>query len=135
MCDSGINFYGLKIWGSPWTRHFTGMNPHCMAFTVDEEQLREKWALIPEDTDILITHSPPHSILDKCRHGHVGSVSLFGQLKYRIRPKLHVFGHIHEGYGQIEVFPGYNNQMVKHINASHVNDVYDPVNPPITLEI
>src|SRR5260370_12302474 len=46
----------IKVWGSPWTKTFEGMNPKCKAFTCDtEEELAEKWKLIPEDTDILIT--------------------------------------------------------------------------------
>ena len=65
LCDSGTEFEGLKIWGSPWTLKFPGMNPHCMAFTCDtEEELAEKWALIPSDTNILITHGPSWGLHD-----------------------------------------------------------------------
>lgn len=140
LCDSGTEFEGLKIWGSPWTKTFPGMNPHCKAFTVDtEDELADKYEYIPHDIDILITHSPPFGVgdgIDKLHDGslfHVGSKSLFGWFKYVIRPKLHVFGHIHEGYGQYEVFLGYNDTMVKSINASHVNEKYQPVNPPIRI--
>lgn len=140
LCDSGTEFEGLKIWGSPWTRTFEGMNPHCKAFTVDtEEELAEKWALIPQDTAILITHSPPHGILDKVKRytkdGRkeecVGSKSL-RRIVGSVKPKLWVCGHIHEGYGV------YKDQTLKgveyHIvNASHVNEVYDPVNKPVRV--
>lgn len=140
LCDSGTEFEGLKIWGSPWTLRFEGMNPNCMAFTCEtEEELAEKWAMIPQDTDILVTHAPAYGILDQVedmRSNKIeskGSKSLYGYLKYAFRPKLHVFGHIHEGYGLIESFPGYNNNMVKSINASHVNERYEPVNKPIRI--
>ncbi len=135
LCDSGTEFEGLKIWGSPWTKTFHGMNPHCKAFTVDtEDELANKFEKIPHDTDILITHSPPYSILDKVKAGYnVGSCFLYDWLKYIERPKLHVFGHIHEAYGQIEVFPGYNDAMVKSVNASHVNEHYQPINKPIRI--
>src|SRR5690606_22101282 len=81
LCDSGTEFEGLKIWGSPWTKTFLNMNPHCKAFTCDtEEELAEKWDLIPANIDILITHSPPYSILDEINSTddmiHVGSESL-----------------------------------------------------------
>lgn len=140
LCDSGTTFDGLKIWGSPWTQKFADMNPSCMAFTCDtEEELAEKWALIPEDVDILITHGPPIGILDQITywHGgikHVGSESLHELLyKEKIKPKLHVFGHIHEGYGKVDYLMDIPH--AKFINASHVNEQYKPVNKPIRIEI
>jgi Icc-related predicted phosphoesterase len=91
LCDSGTEFEGLKIWGSPWTSTFEGMNPHCMAFTCDsEENLEIKWARIPDDIDILITHSPPYGILDGIpikydgTMFHVGSPSLREHVMARI---------------------------------------------------
>jgi predicted phosphodiesterase len=147
LCDSGTEFEGLKIWGSPWTTKFKGMNPHCMAFTVDtDEELAEKWALIPDDVDILITHCPPYGILDKVhRKGkhvktlnnlndedlHCGSRSLRAYTlsgnKFKNK-KLHIFGHIHEGGGKV-----IDMISCKFINASHVNERYKPVNKPIRV--
>lgn len=130
LCDSGTEFEGLKIWGSPWTLNFPGMNPHCKAFTVDtEEELAEKWKLIPEDTDILITHSPPYGILDKTIDGiEAGSSSMhdvFCAPNKNYLFKLHVFGHIHEAYGK--------SNLGKRVNASLVNEYYQPVNKPIRV--
>lgn len=135
LCDSGTEFEGLKIWGSPWTKTFRGMNPKCKAFTVDtEDELMDRLEKIPHDTDILITHSPAYSILDKVESGFcVGSPYLYNWFKYCGRPKLHVFGHIHEAYGQEERFPGYNDTMVKSVNCSHVNERYQPVNKPVRI--
>lgn len=140
LCDSGTEFDGLKIWGSPWTKNFKGQNPHCKAFGVDtEEELAVKWDLIPEDTDILVTHSPPLGILDTVQHDRnfgrrVGSESLHNVLYTRkIKPKLHVFGHIHGSYGHIPLMddmPG-----CQFVNASHVNEYYEPVNKPIRIEL
>jgi|SRR5215207_4145555 len=116
------------------------MNPHCKAFTIDtEEELDDKWALIPRNTDILITHSPPFDFLDKTIDGRaVGSLSLLdfiGQYK----PRLHVFGHIHEAYGKEKVFFGRRNFGNKYgvtmVNASHVNERYQPVNKPIRIKL
>lgn len=139
LCDSGTEFEGLKIWGSPWTLRFPGMNPKAMAFTVDtEEELAEKWALIPDDTDILVTHCPPKDVLDELMEEgyHAGSVALENVVK-RIRPRLHVFGHIHEAYGkdfyQFERFCGTGE--IVFVNASHVNERYEPVNKPIRIEL
>lgn len=133
LCDSGTEFQGLKIWGSPWTKTFEGMNPHCMAFTMDtEEELAEKWAMIPDDIDILVTHSPPMYARDyttikdsKIIPGY-GSYSLSVRVG-RLKPMLHVFGHIHESYGTDK------NSATMFINASHVNEHYKPVNQPIRV--
>lgn len=151
LCDSGTEFEGLKIWGSPWTLRFPGMNPHCMAFTVDtEEELAEKWALIPDDVDILVTHGPPMSILDWNSYGHnCGSASLTYRATCLPNLKLFAFGHIHEAYGQytkedliefsqqnIKIFGPPKCKSMPHIvNASHVNEHYEPVNKPIRIKI
>lgn len=137
LCDSGTEFEGLKIWGSPWTAYFPGMNPHCMAFTMHygcdtDDWLDEKWQMIPDDTDILITHSPPYGILDKTKYGkHVGSKSLVLKIgNMECPPKLWVWGHIHESYG--EDLP-VRQKPCKMINASLVNEHYEPVNKPIRV--
>ncbi len=144
LCDSGTEFEGLKIWGSPWTKTFEGMNPHCKAFTVDsEDDLEKKWKNMPYDVDILITHSPPFGVLDQVVKGdrfieghqcdkfeNVGSLHLYLLLKYALRPRLHVFGHIHEGYGQEQRFTNCIS-----VNASHVNERYQSVNKLIRIEL
>jgi Icc-related predicted phosphoesterase len=141
LCDSGTEFDGLKIWGSPWTRSFEGMNPACKAFTLDtEEELAEKWALIPDDIDILVTHSPPSNVLDEVgrftKSGiiqvNVGSSSL-GYKLCTIQPKLHVFGHVHEHGEKTEKVPMNSEDTLICVNASHVNEHYKPVNPPIRV--
>ncbi len=132
LCDSGTEYEGLKIWGSPWTKTFEGMNPNCKAFTVDTEaELDSKFFLIPEDTDILITHGPPYGMKDftvdkKC----VGSQALQMQLRNRLSPKLLVFGHIHEDYGR--AMTGLIDGC-EVINCSHVNEKYQPVNKCIRI--
>lgn len=141
LCDSGTEFEGLKIWGSPWTKTFPGINPHCKAFTLDtEEELAHKWALIPEDTDILITHSPLLGTLDLTATGDcVGSLSLAVRIG-EVNPKLHVFGHIHECGGKVSDgrgligLPGYFDvNTTIFVNASHVDERYEPVNKPIRI--
>lgn len=131
--DSGCEYEGIKIWGSPWTAWFDGINPNCKAWTLrNDKALAKKWALIPDDTDILITHSPPCGILDECLSGdkfeNVGSKSLRARV-FEINPKLHVFGHIHEGYGQIKL------DDIIFVNASHMDVNYKPVNKPIRITL
>lgn len=137
LCDSGIEFDGLKIWGSPWSLWFHGVNPSCQAFMGSESMLEKKWNLIPRNTDILITHTPPFNFLDRTVDGGmVGSTSLLDWVG-KWKPRLHVFGHIHESYGQEHSFFGRRNFGNKYgvtmINASHVNECYEPVNKPIRV--
>lgn len=143
LCDSGTEFEGLKIWGSPWTAAFSGINPKCKAFTMPygcdtEDLLYDRWELIPEGTDILITHGPAYGVLDgvPIEDGsmhHVGSKSLYNWLKYVERPRLHIFSHIHEAYGQEEHFPTYDDKMMVSVNCSIMNGKYRPANRPIRI--
>ncbi len=142
LCDSGTQFEGFKVWGSPCSLKFEGINPHCMAFTGTEEELAEKFALIPDNIDILITHSPPYGILDQVRirklsgrrmeKEHVGSQSLRNQVINGRFPnlKLHIFGHIHECGGKI-----LDTTLTKFVNASIVNEYYENVNKPIRIQL
>jgi Icc-related predicted phosphoesterase len=86
--------------------------------------------MIPSDTDILITHGPPFGILDDTERGEkVGCEDLIDIIQTRVRPRLHVFGHIHEAYGQKQV------KDTLFVNASMVNLAYRPVNQAIIVEI
>lgn len=127
--DSGCSFNGFKIWGSPWTPTF-----YNWYFMKDRgEQIKERWDLIPDDIDILITHGPPYGTLDKVSHpsrkikfSHTGCEELKLAVE-RVKPKLHVFGHIHEGYGIIE------KDGTIFVNCSLMNEHYETINKPITV--
>ena len=68
-----------------------------MGFSYDREDGRAVWENIP-DVDILITHQPPFMILDVGKSDHVGCEYLLERVK-KMKPRLHIFGHIHESYG------------------------------------
>jgi len=94
--DETVRIDDQVIHGSPWTPPF--MN---WAFMLPEEKLAEKWALIPDDTTILVTHGPPRGTLDLVGRGElVGSTSLRDRVAGLDHLALHVFGHVHEGRGQ-----------------------------------
>jgi Icc-related predicted phosphoesterase len=96
--DSGCEIAGLTFYGSPWTPLFCDW-----AFMLSEEDLAAKWAAIPSGVDVLITHGPPHGILDFTnRKEHAGSRPLFDRV-FEVRPRLHAFGHIHEAAGRTEI--------------------------------
>lgn len=145
--DAEVVVDGVKFWGSPITPWF-----HNWAFNRYPEDIEPHWLLMPDDVNVLITHGPPRDILDGVpeydrvligydnhyrpqytkkflSERHVGCPKLLERIKELKQLKLHVFGHIHEGYGQIE------KDGVKFVNASHMDDDYKPVNQPIVVEI
>lgn len=92
-----IEVDGIKIFCSPYTPEFFNW-----AYNKNDKQLKELWEDIPNNTDILVTHGPPYMILDKCQYGYrAGCKSLAKKVK-EIKPKIHVFGHIHEDGGKME---------------------------------
>jgi Icc-related predicted phosphoesterase len=128
--DSGIEIEGLKFWGSPATPWFLDW-----AFNFERgTEIKEKWDLIPEDTDVLITHGPPFGILDEIPNGdRVGCVDLLNAVK-RIKPTIHTFGHIHNGYGKYE-HTWEDGSKTIFVNAAICTEKYKPTNEPIVVEL
>ena len=138
LFDSGTQFEGLTIWGTPWTPLFSGVNHRCKAFMTNELRLHWAFSKIPEGIDILITHGPANGILDNCiSKRRCGSKSLATNFE-RVKPKLHVSGHLHENAGKYTVVEFDNDEYEKDkscisLNCSHVNINYDPVNKPVRV--
>lgn len=124
--DEGAVIDGLRIWGSPWQPRFFDW-----AFNLDRGlALAAVWAKVPDGTDILVTHGPPRGILDRTFRGeHVGCDDLLREVTERIRPRLHVFGHIHEDAGLIE------RDGIRFVNASACDLRYQAVQPPIVVDL
>lgn len=126
--DSGLTLpNGMTVWGSPITPWFGNW-----AWNREEEDIVDHWALIPENTNILITHGPPFGILDQPggNGGHVGCDHLRDKILGRMsKLKLHVFGHIHGGAGAVKC------GNTTFVNASVVNEAYKVANEPIVIDI
>jgi Icc-related predicted phosphoesterase len=91
--------------------------------------LKKKWQSIPSDVQVLITHGPPAGILDfTVERNHAGSTSLLAEISQRIKPQLHLFGHIHEGHGICRI-----GETI-FVNASICNPNYLPMYTPLILE-
>jgi len=116
----------VKIYGSPWQPEF-----HNWAFNLPKDgwELEQAWDEIPEDTDILITHGPAFGYLDTImgQYDNLGCELLTKRIK-TIKPKIHVCGHIHSGYGY--VFDGDTH----FINASVLDEQYQYTQKPLTVE-
>lgn len=123
--DSGAEINGIKFWGSPITPWF-----HNWAFNRERgEEIKQHWDLIPDDTDVLITHGPPFGILDETVYSkRTGCEELLLKV-YQVKPKFHFFGHIHEDYGN------YTKGETIFVNASVLDDYYQLVHEPMVIDI
>ena len=120
----------IKFYGTPWQPWFWDW-----AFNLPRlgSELQEKWNLIPEDTDVLITHGPPNGYRDLVNNWrqpntNVGCELLTNRIG-EIKPLVNVFGHIHEGYG-IEY-----GKHTLFVNASICTAGYQPTNKPIVIDL
>lgn len=134
--DDHVNFISeefsrpIKFYGTPWQPWF-----YDWAFNLPRmgEELEEKWNMILEDVDVLITHGPPNGVLDKVNNfrqpnQNVGCELLRFHVE-RAKPALNVFGHIHEGYGVKRI------EDTLYVNASICNSGYNPINKPIIIDL
>jgi len=117
----------VNIYGSPWQPEF-----YNWAFNLPKNgvELAAKWDAIPDNTDILITHGPAFGVLDTVAGkmwDNLGCQLLTDKIK-TIKPKIHVCGHIHSGYGY------YFDGDTHFINASVLNEAYQYTNKPITID-
>lgn len=124
--DELIELYGLKIYGTPWQPEFCKW-----AFNVPRGgPCLEKWDQIPSNLDVLISHTPPLGHGDLCCSGvRAGCVELLSTVQQRVKPKYHVFGHVHEGYGIT------SDGRIIFINASTCDINYLPHNLPVVFDV
>jgi Icc-related predicted phosphoesterase len=126
--NSSINVGGINIWGSPITPWFYGDR---WAFNKHRgDDIREVWDTIPTDTDIIITHGPVAYKLDFTVYDkqYVGCEDLRKAVNF-IKPKLHISGHIHEGY-DVDY-----DEHTNYVNASICTLNYEPTNKPWEIEL
>lgn len=125
LIDSGCKYKGVKFWGSPITPRF---NDWAFNRSIIKEHSSKKfpyiekhWKKIPKDVDVLITHGPPIGIMDISKYGgHRCGCPHLRKYVEEIKPKYHIFGHIHEGRGVLK------EGSVVFINASSLDHHYSP---------
>lgn len=124
LANSGAIIAGIRCWGSPVTPRFFDW-----AFNCDRgEAISRYWAMIPEDTELLITHGPPAGILDQTRMGlQVGCEELRARIGL-LSLRLHVFGHIHEARGTQRIGD------TLFVNPSAVDVRYQPQGAAVVVE-
>jgi len=117
LCHSGTEIEGIKFWGIP-----------LFMSEASQRNFSQRVAQIPENTDVLITHRPPYGILDFADNYNYGCADLL-QAVLKIKPKYHLFGHIHDGYG-VE-----KHDNTDFVNAAIMDKDYKMANEPVLLEI
>lgn len=121
--DNGIIIEGIKFYGSPWTPNYYNW---AFMLPARSKELTDKWSKIPDDVNVLITHGPPQGILDKAYdESKTGDPTLRRRVEELKYLKAHIFGHIHEGYGQQPPF----------YNVAICNIRYEPVNPATIIDL
>lgn len=124
LIDQKLNINGVKFWGSPVT---PGMDN--WAFNRDRgKKIRKHWELIPEDTDILITHTPPYGILDEIDSGINLGCEELTQVLPVVQPKLHLFGHVHHASGSTK------QKGIKFFNLSILDERMRIMHSPVSLD-
>lgn len=126
--DSGIEIEGVQFWGSPITPRFFDWS-----FMRDDKDIHKHWALIPENTEVLITHGPVWGVLDEVERSeneteNTGCKSLAKRVK-EVLPAFHIFGHIHECYGACLI------DETQYLNVCTMNNGYKIQNAPVVIEL
>lgn len=110
---------GVKFWGSSWTLcppWYRNFDQWCFG-RKSEEDLKKVWDLIPDDTQVLLTHSPPYGCQDidtKSRDKEcIGSTSLTERVSQLTKLRYHAYGHCHNPVSQMAT-----NHGVLSINAA-----------------
>lgn len=125
LINEGVEVEGLTIWGSPTTPLLGA------AFGLSSPPDRVKlYAKIPDDVDILVTHGPPYGILDRSPGTlhHAGCPQLLEAVT-KLKPKLHVFGHIHGAHGMM------STENTLFVNAALLGPDGDLCASPIVLRM
>lgn len=122
LIDKPFVLDGVKFYGSPWVPDL-----QMWAFYGDHITLVSRFSRIPQDTDVLITHTPPFGVLSNLGSLHLGSKELSERVD-ELNLKLHVFGHIHESYGV---------HIDRHtsVNCAQLNEQYELTNEPVVFGI
>ena len=113
------------VWGSPITPMYGG----AFGLSAPKDRIR-LYRTIPANAEILITHTPPYGVLDVPPDSteHAGCPELRNAVE-RLRPRLHVFGHIHGAYGRVSIAD------TIFVNAALFGELGDMEYPPIVVNI
>jgi Icc-related predicted phosphoesterase len=122
--DASVRYKGLTFYGTPWVPELIRW-----AYYLPPSEMRDKWKLIPQGTDVLISHSPPRGVLDRNRRGKsCGCPDLLRRV-VEVSPRVHCFGHVHASAGTLEL------EGTTFVNASVIDSQYQIARRPFELEV
>lgn len=130
--DQLLELGGLKIFGSGWRPRMMALPKRkigLLARVFGSPVQSNCWEVIPHSMDVLITHGPPSGILDLTETGSHAGCEVLRQRVEEAPPRLHCFGHIHHSYGIVR------GAKTVFANAASVNELYQPINKPIVIDI
>lgn len=117
-------FAGVTFYGASWVPML-----RQLPFYADAESLSAAWSRIPDSVDVLVTHTPPHGILDVSGSGKVlGCHGLADRLKM-LTPALHCFGHVHNSAGHRKI------SGTNYVNATSVNSDFQIAHTPFLFDL
>ncbi|CAO4380361.1 unnamed protein product [Caenorhabditis nigoni] len=125
LCDKSYEAYGIKIYGAPWHPM-----PGYSFYRPRGQKILHKWNQIPAKVDVLMTHTPPlghgdFNAWDKMDGILCGCAELLNTVEQRVKPKYHIFGHVHQKHGVT------TNGETTFINAAlcdhKLRSAYDPI--------
>lgn len=149
LIDKSITIGGIKIYGTPWQPFFydwafNGLEkrpgydysykggPGPCSPDAEHPLLKDKFLMIPDDTNIIVCHGPPNigniDLVDRTKE-HVGSVELTNAIKRLPNLIAGFYGHIHSGYGKVTA------GNATHYNVSICDERYRPYNPITIINI
>ena len=122
--DESFSYRGLTFYGTPWVPDLASH-----AFYANDQELPRKWDKIPDETDVLITHTPPAGVMDQSSNGmRLGCEHLAARLT-EIQPKAHLFGHVHAS-GGVDT----TNGCVS-VNAASLVKMGLPLRDPVQIRV
>jgi len=138
LIDQATTIEGFKVYGSPWQPWFHDWAFNFPRHDPGHETAQATWAKIPDDTQILVTHSPPNGILDSTypddeRAGDIELRRRIDLLDGSLR--LHVFGHLHESAGRADYTGAGGEPSLTFVNAAIMTREYVPLNKPIVVDL
>ena len=125
--NNGCEIEGVTFWGSPVTPWFYGEH---WVFNKQRYEIQTTWDLIPDGTDVVITHGPVQYKCDYVAHSQffAGCSELGRKLEF-VKPILHLCGHIHGGYGWAY------DKNTEFFNGSILDESYEVKHSPWEIEL
>lgn len=125
--NSACEVFGYRVWGSPWIR---ADRPGAFTKQADED-LEAVYGEFRGPVDILMTHGPAYAVLDCNTEGKCQGSKVLSRLVERVKPLVHVCGHIHEAYGE-QITP---DAVTLSLNAATCSVAYEALNSPLVFDL